>query len=120
MTQNKLIEKYTIFGSTGFLGKNLRSFLIKKKYKVFCPLKKKYKFNQDLGHVFYCAGTSDSIANPDKALSANLVYLNKVILNNSFRTFTYFSSIEYSLNKSTKEDDVLDVIYLKKVVTSKN
>ena len=108
MTQNKLIEKYTIFGSTGFLGKNLKSFLIKKKYKVFCPLKKKYKFNQDLGHVFYCAGTSDSIANPDKALSANLVYLNKVILNNSFKTFTYFSSIRvYSLNKSTKENDII-------------
>ncbi len=108
MKQSKVKEKYTIFGSTGFLGKNLKSFLIKKKYKVFCPLKKKYKFDNDLGHVFYCAGTSDSIANPDKALSANLVYLNKVISNNSFTTFTYFSSIRvYSLNKSTKEDDVI-------------
>ena len=108
MKQNKVKEKYTIFGSTGFLGKNLKNFLIKKKYKVICPLKKKYKFDHNLGHVFYCAGTSDSITNPNKALSANLVYLNKIISNNSFTTFTYFSSIRvYSLNKSTKEDDVI-------------
>ena len=45
MTQNKRIEKYTIFGSTGFLGKNLKDFLSKKKYKVFFVLQKK---NTDL------------------------------------------------------------------------
>ena len=99
------IKKYTIFGSTGFLGKNLKDFLIKKKHHVFCPPKKKYRFNQNLGHVFYCAGTSDSISNPEKALSANLIYLNNIILNNNFKTFTYFSSIRvYSANKLTKEN----------------
>ncbi len=46
-------NNYTIFGSTGFLGKNLKEFLIKKNYNVFCPSKKKTKFNKDLGHVFY-------------------------------------------------------------------
>jgi nucleoside-diphosphate-sugar epimerase len=97
---------YTIFGSTGFFGKNLKEFLIKKKCKVFCPSKKKYKFNKNLGHVFYCSGTSESVSDPDKALNANLMYLNNIILNNRFKSFTYYSSIRvYSSNKSSKEDD---------------
>ena len=37
-----------------------------------------------------------------------MVYLNKIILNNSFKTFTYFSSIRvYSANKSSKENDII-------------
>ena len=104
---NKVISitKYTVFGSTGFLGSNFKKYLKKKKYQIFCPLKKDYKFKKNLGHVFYCAGTSDSITNPNKALKANLVYLNNILLNNNFESFTYFSSIRvYSSSKSTNEN----------------
>ena len=103
--KKNLIKKYTIFGSTGFLGNNFKKYLKKKKYKVFCPSKKKYKFKKNLGHVFYCAGTSDSIINPNKALKANLIYLNNILLKNNFESFTYFSSIRvYSSNKYTNEN----------------
>ena len=104
---NKIISitKYTVFGSTGFLGSNFKKYLKKKKYQVFCPSKKDYKFKKNLGHVFYCAGTSDSITNPNKALKANLIYLNNILLNNNFESFTYFSSIRvYSSSKSTNEN----------------
>ena len=106
MNKNKLINRYTIFGSTGFLGKNFKNYLKKKNYNVFCPPKKKYKFKNNLGHIFYCAGTSESIFNPNKALIANLVFLNNILLNNDFMSFTYFSSIRvYSSNKSSYEGD---------------
>ena len=105
MNKNISITKYTVFGSTGFLGNNFKNYLKKKKYQVFCPSKKDYKFKKNLGHVFYCAGTSESITNPDKALKANLIYLNNILLNNNFESFTYFSSIRvYSSNKSTHEN----------------
>ena len=38
------------------------------------------KFKKNLGHVFYCSGTSQAISNPQKALDANLNYLSKLIL----------------------------------------
>jgi nucleoside-diphosphate-sugar epimerase len=105
LNNNKSITKYTIFGSTGFLGINFKKYLKNKKYKVFCPLKKDYKFKKNLGHVLYCAGTSDSLSNPVKALKANLSYLSNILLNNNFESFTYFSSIRvYSSNKSTYEN----------------
>lgn len=105
MSNNKSFTKYTIFGSTGFLGTNFKKYLRNKKCQVFCPLKKDYKFKKNLGHVLYCAGTSDSLSNPAKALKANLSYLSNILLNNNFKSFTYFSSIRvYSSNKSTYEN----------------
>ncbi len=112
---------YTILGSSGFLGKNFKDFFKKKKFRVFTPSKKKYIFNNNLGHVFYCSGTSDSISDPNKALCANLIYLNNVLLNNTFKSFTYFSSIRvYSSNKSSRESDIINCNLFEKGVYFKN
>lgn len=98
-------ENFTIFGSTGFLGQSLKEYLNKKHYRVVCPKKENIKFKKNLGHVFYCSGTSEAISNPQKALDANLNYLSKLILNNKFKSFTYFSSIRvYSSNNKTSEN----------------
>ena len=39
----RLNDKYTIFGHSGFLGKNIINILKKKKIKYFLPQKKKDK-----------------------------------------------------------------------------
>ena len=104
MKKNNKMINYTIFGSSGFLGKNFKNYFKKKNINFFCPPKTKYKFRNNLGNVFYCAGTSESISNPEKALKANLVHLSNIILNNKFKSFTYFSSIRvYSSEKKTEE-----------------
>ena len=91
MNNNKSITKYTIFGSTGFLGINFKKYLKNKRYKVFCPLKKDYKFKKNLGHILYCAGTSDSLSNPVKALKANLSYLSDILLNSIGAALIFFT-----------------------------
>ena len=50
---------YTIFGSTGFIGKELVSHLKKKNKKVFTPNKNQIKFNKNLGYIVYCVGSDD-------------------------------------------------------------
>ena len=99
-------NRYTIFGSTGFFGKNLYKVLKEKKKKIYIPKKNKYIFNKNLGNVIYCIGTSESIKNPKNALTANLEILSKLLTNNKFQTFTYLSSIKvYSKSSKTKETD---------------
>ena len=97
---------YTIFGSSGFFGKNLYKVLKKRREKIFIPKKNKYLFNKNLGNIIYCIGTSESIKNPENALTANLEILSKILINNKFQTFTYLSSIRvYSKSSKTKETD---------------
>ena len=50
---------YTIFGSSGFIGKELASHLKKNNQKVFKPNKNQIKFNKDLGYIIYCVGSDD-------------------------------------------------------------
>ncbi len=105
MTKN-IKNLYTIFGSSGFFGKNLYEFLKKKNKKIFIPKKNKYIFRKNLGNVIYCIGTSESIKDPNNSLFANLYILSKILTNNKFESFTYLSSIRtYSKSLKTRETD---------------
>lgn len=103
-------KKYTIFGHTGFLGKNLTEYLKKKGHKVFLPSKKKYIFKKNLENVIYCIGTDDVLNNPLKAIDSNLKILCKVIEKNNFKSFLFISSTRVYLgNKKTKENSFIKI-----------
>lgn len=109
-------KKITIFGHTGFLGKNIISQLNKKKINIFLPPRNKFKFSQNLGSIIYCIGSDDIIKNPLNAVVSNLLILSKIIEQNKFETFTYISSTRLYLNtnKTNENDDI------KVKVSSKN
>ena len=99
-------EKYTIFGHTGFLGKNIINFLKKDKIEYFLPQKKKLKFSHNLGHIIYCIGVYNVLDDPIKSIDASLKILGKIILENKFTSFTFISSTRLYLNsKKTNEND---------------
>ncbi len=98
--------KYTIFGHTGFLGKNIINFLDKNKIKYFLPKKKKIKFSHNLGHIIYCIGIYNVLDEPIRSIDASLKILSKIILSNKFTSFTLISSTRLYLNsKKTNEND---------------
>ena len=103
--RNKKINKYTIYGHRGFFGSNLVSYLKKKNKHIFIPNKNKLIFKKNLGNIIYCIGTHEGTNNPNKALTANLSILSKILLNNKFSSFTYLSSIRvYSSSNKTNEN----------------
>ena len=87
-------NRYTIFGSTGFFGKNLYKVLKEKKKKIYIPKKNKYIFNKNLGNVIYCIGTSESIKNPKNALTANLEILSNLLTFEQNEKGAYFKSLK--------------------------
>lgn len=96
---------YTIFGARGFFGKNIVKYLKSYKNKIYIPSKRKYKFKKNLGHIVFCIGTNEALHDPQKAIESNLVILNKILLNNKFKSFTYLSSIRtYSSNRIGSEN----------------
>ena len=68
---------YTIFGSTGFIGKELSYYLKKKGKEVFLPNKKKIKFKRNLGNVIYCVGSDDWQKKTIKGFFSNFGHCNK-------------------------------------------
>ena len=109
-------KNFTIFGHTGFLGKNIVDQLNRKKINIFLPSRNKFKFSKNLGNVIYCIGSDDVIKNPLNAVLSNLLILSKIIEQNKFETFTYISSTRLYLN--TNETNENDDIRIK--VNSKN
>ena len=102
----RLNDKYTIFGHSGFLGKNIINILKKKKIKYFLPPKKKIKFSHNLGHIIYCIGVYNVLEDPIRSFDASLKILSKIILTNKFKSFTFISSTRLYLNsKKTNEND---------------
>ena len=102
----RLNDKYTIFGHSGFLGKNIINILKKNKIKYFLPPKKKIKFSHNLGHIIYCIGVYNVLEDPIRSFDASLKILSKIILTNKFKSFTFISSTRLYLNsKKTNEND---------------
>ena len=97
-------KKYTIFGHSGFLGKNIVDYLKKKKLKYFLPPRNRYIFRKNLNNIIYCIGTDDILKDPIKTVESNLGVLCKVIEKNSFKSFLFVSSTRvYYGNKKTSE-----------------
>ncbi len=100
------IEKYTVFGSSGFIGTHLVEFLQKNKNFVVTPNRKNILEYKNLGHVFYCIGmTSDFRQEPYKTIDAHVCVLKKIIENTNFKSFTYLSSTRIYGNLSNSHEE---------------
>jgi len=99
--------KFTVFGSTGFIGRNLVPYLIKQKADCFLPDRfTTIDANENLGHVIYCIGlTSDFRKYPLETVEAHVCKLKNILSNYKFESFTYLSSSRvYSGNQSGSEE----------------
>tara|TARA_Y100001958_G_C21245523_1_gene575244 strand:+ start:4288 stop:5088 length:801 start_codon:yes stop_codon:yes gene_type:complete len=101
---------YTIFGSTGFIGKELSYHLKKKGKEVFLPNKKKIKFKRNLGNVIYCVGSDDWQKKTIKGFFSNFGHLQQIVFNNNFKSLVFLSTTRLYINtNSTAEDSDLAI-----------
>ena len=85
--------KYTIFGSTGFIGSNLAAEARAAGHDVCCPGRDDVVIDGDPGHVIYCIGvTADFRRRPYQTIDAHVMHLQKILQQSEFETFTYLSS----------------------------
>lgn len=107
--------KFTVFGGSGFIGKNLIKYLNGKGYEVYAPSRTEIEEVCDLGvglgHVIYCIGmTADFRENPSETIYAHVCLLNKLLFKCQNKSFTFLSSTRlYSGSDNTQEDSLLQV-----------
>ncbi len=90
-----MIQKITIFGSSGFLGSRLIKYLEEHGHTVFTPQKGDLSiFDRDLGYVFYCIGKTANFAeNPYATIEAHVTFLSEILFKACFDAFLYLSSV---------------------------
>jgi len=103
--------KFTIIGSTGFIGSNLTNYLKKQKYDCYTPdIRLDDISKKSLGHVIYTIGTPDFKNYPFDSIETHVCILNRLLQNNNFDSFLYLSGTRlYQRNQSTSEDDSIIV-----------
>ena len=86
--------KFTILGNSGFIGKNLTSYLKGMGYEVFTPSRTLDTiYGKQLGHVIYCIGlTGDFRSRPHDTIEAHVTLLSEVLRRANYDTFLYLSS----------------------------
>ncbi len=96
--------KFTILGSTGFLGSHITNYLEEKNFECYTPdIRKENITKKHLGHVVYSIGSVD-FNNPHKIVQAHTSILNDVLKNSNFDSFLYISTSRFYRNsKSTDE-----------------
>jgi nucleoside-diphosphate-sugar epimerase len=107
-----LSAHFTIIGGTGFIGSRISAFLAKQNTKCFVPDRAEVaRLKGDLGHVFYCAGTTSDFRNrPFDTMEAHVCLLSRILRDHEFESLTYLSSTRvYIHSDSTSEDAVLSV-----------
>ncbi len=104
--------KFTVFGSTGFIGSNLVHYLKTLGVDVFTPPRGNFSFTRDLGHVVYCIGmTADFREKPFDTIRSHICLLLEIFEKTNFDSFVYLSSTRvYSRATSSHEDSVLGAV----------
>ena len=102
--------KFSIFGSKGFIGSNMTSYL--KNQKIECDELEpddEQIFEKPLGHVIYCIGvTADFRERPFDTVEAHVCTLHKILKKCNFDSFLYLSSTRVYLDSiSTNETEQL-------------
>jgi nucleoside-diphosphate-sugar epimerase len=86
--------KFTILGSSGFIGGRLVSFLRAQGHEVITPPRNMNDLmGHDLGHVIYAIGmTGNFRTQPDATIEAHVCTLQKLMKNARFESWLYLSS----------------------------
>jgi nucleoside-diphosphate-sugar epimerase len=96
------MNRFTVLGSEGFIGRSLVSFLSAKKYEVLTPKISECNSDLDWGHVIYCIGlTGNYREHPHKTIEAHVSLLSEFINRCKFESFIYLSSTRVYLHNST-------------------
>jgi len=101
--------RFTVFGSTGFIGSHLAKYIKNSGFECFTPSRTDFKFSKHLGHVFYCIGlTSNFGSHPFETVQSHVCHLSHILQNAQFDSFLYLSSIiVYKNSKTANENDYL-------------
>ncbi len=102
--------RFTVFGSTGFIGRNASDHLRKQGYEVITPKRDEIPPNSlDLGHVIFAIGANAGIPgnNTHATIEANITALVDRISHSTFNSWLYLSSTRiygFSDLPGTEED----------------
>jgi nucleoside-diphosphate-sugar epimerase len=104
--------KFTIFGSSGFIGSSLSRYLRGLGDLVFEPERgNRHIFDESLGHAIYCIGlTADFRQKPFETVRAHVCYFSEILEKARFDSLLYLSSTRvYANSIRTIEDQMLSV-----------
>jgi len=87
-------SKFTVFGSTGFIGRNVAKYLIKQGHTVLCPGRSELPpKNLNLGHVIYTIGMAGNFRKkPFETIENEINALTHRMKNCTFESWLYLSS----------------------------
>ena len=114
--------RFTIFGSGGLVGAELKRRILAQGHEVLAPDRtwiangrarsfSSPPFSDDLGHVIYCIGlTADFRKRQHETIDAHVSLLNELLGKLNYQSFLYLSSTRvYQHGSETSEDAVLQV-----------
>ncbi|MCI5179106.1 MAG: NAD(P)-dependent oxidoreductase [Candidatus Electrothrix sp. AW3_4] len=107
--------KFTVFGATGFIGRNITAYLEKQGHTVWSPSRSgKETHGHNLGHVIYAIGlTGDFRSKPFDTVEAHVCKLRELLKSTIFDSWLYLSSTRIyeglPLNTKASEDTSLEI-----------
>ena len=102
--------KFTILGSSGFIGSNVSKTLKNKNFDCYTPdVRKESLDGKNLGNVIYSLGVSDFRNKPLDTIEAHICILNKILKNCSFDSLLYISSgrMYYNVDSTLEENSLI-------------
>jgi nucleoside-diphosphate-sugar epimerase len=98
--------KFSVFGSSGFIGSRLVQHLERLQHDVFAPARNWTIDDTHLGHVIYCIGlTADFRERPFDTVDAHVVRLVELLKRANFGSFLYLSSTRLYLGAGDTSED---------------
>lgn len=97
--------KTTVIGAKGFIGRHIMNRLEQFGIEAYGPSRDEISlFENDLGHVIYCAGvTSDFRQRPFDTIRAHVSFLTELLEKARFDSFLYVSSTRVYVNQPSDE-----------------
>lgn len=102
--------KFTVFGGSGFVGRNLVRYLNEQGHEVFVPIKSTENDLRaiDLGHVIYAIGlTGDFRTRPFDTVDAHVTLMSDLLKQSTYESWLYLSSTRVygGLSESVRADE---------------